>query len=73
MSDRNIIFRMIAGLWHGLDGVRKILHFLLLLIVFLAFFGALSDAPPILPKRAALVIQPTGPLVEQLDHELCGW
>ena len=67
MSDRNIIFRFISGLWHGLDGVRKVLHLLLLVILFLVFFGALSDAPPLLPKRAALVIQPSGPLVEQLD------
>jgi protease-4 len=49
------------------DGVRKILHLLLLVLVFLIFFGALSDAPPILPKKAALIIQPAGPLVEQLD------
>jgi len=67
MSNRNIIFRLISSIWHGLDGVRKILHLLLLVIVFLVFFGALSDAPPLLPKQAALFLQPAGPLVEQLD------
>lgn len=67
MSDRNIFIRFISGIWHGVDGVRKILHLLLLVLVFLIFFGALSDAPPILPKKAALIIQPAGPLVEQLD------
>lgn len=67
MSKRNIFVRLISGFWHGLDGVRKVLHLVLLVILFLVFFGALSDTPPILPKRAALVIQPSGPLVEQLD------
>ena len=67
MSDRNIFIRLISGIWHGFDGLRKILHLLLLVLVFLIFFGALSDAPPILPKQAALIIQPAGPLVEQLD------
>jgi len=66
MSDRNIFIRMIAALWHGANGLRKVLHLLLLLFLFLAFFGAMSGTPPLLPQQAALVIQPSGALVEQI-------
>ncbi|MGB5257083.1 MAG: signal peptide peptidase SppA [Woeseiaceae bacterium] len=67
MSERNVFVRLISALWRGANGVRKVLHLLLLLVVFAVFFGVISGgAPPILPQKAALVIQPTGALVEQL-------
>ncbi|NNF41356.1 MAG: signal peptide peptidase SppA, partial [Woeseiaceae bacterium] len=66
MSNRNVVLRFFSAIWRGLNGVRKVLHLLLLLILFGAFFGALSGAPPLLPTKAALLIQPTGALVEQL-------
>tara|TARA_R110002096_G_scaffold5809_3_gene26812 strand:+ start:3570 stop:5423 length:1854 start_codon:yes stop_codon:yes gene_type:complete len=69
MSNRNIVIRVISSLWYGLDGVRKILHLLLLVVLFLVFFGALSSAPTLMPQRAALLIQPVGALVEQLDGD----
>ncbi len=69
MSDRNFLVRLVSSIWHGVDGVRKILHLLLLVVVFLMFFAALSDAPSVMPNRAALFIQPAGPLVEQLDGD----
>jgi len=67
MSERNIFVRLISALWRGANGLRKVLHLLLLLIVFAVFFGAISGGtPPLLPQKAALVIQPSGVLVEQL-------
>lgn len=66
MSKRNIFVRLLSSLWRGVNGLRKVLHLLLLLFIFLVFFGAMSGAPPLLPKQAALFIQPTGTLVEQL-------
>jgi protease-4 len=69
MSSSNFLVRLISSIWHGVDGVRKILHLLLLVILFLVFFGAVSDTPPMMPKKAALLIQPVGPLVEQLDGD----
>ncbi len=66
MSSRNFLVRLLAALWHGADGLRKVLHLLLLLFIFLLFFGALSDTPPLLPQKTALVIKPTGAMVEQL-------
>ncbi len=69
MSSSNFIVRLVSSIWSGVDGVRKILHLLLLLVLFLAFFGAISGAPQIMPQRAALVIQPVGALVDQLDGD----
>jgi protease IV len=69
MSSSNFLVRLISSIWYGVDGVRKILHLLLLVILFLVFFGALSGTPPMLPKQAALFIQPAGSLVEQLDGD----
>jgi protease-4 len=67
MSSGNIIFRFFGAIWHGLNGLRKILHLLLLLFIFLMFFGAISDGPPqLMPQKAALVVHPVGQLVEQI-------
>ena len=69
MSNSNFLVRLISSIWRGVDGVRKVLHLLLLVMLFLVFFGALSDTPPLMPQNAALFIQPAGPLVEQLDGD----
>ncbi len=52
-------------LLRGLDGLRKILHLLLLLLIFGFVAGALRTTIPRLPAKAALVIQPEGEIVEQ--------
>lgn len=69
MSKGNLIRRMLASLWRGLNGLRKVLHLVLLLFIFLVFFGAMSGTPPLMPKQAALFIQPSGVLVEQLEGD----
>lgn len=67
MSNRNVFVRLMSTVWRGINGLRKVLHLLLLLFVFGMFFGLLtSGTPPLLPNKAALVIQPSGALVEQL-------
>jgi protease-4 len=62
--------KAIAGIlgfiWRGLDGVRKVLHLILLLTLFLVIGAALSPSIPIIPARAALLLAPQGALVEQL-------
>jgi protease IV len=59
------IGKVLRWIWHGLDGLRKILHFLLLLLVF-GLIGTLFSRPiPFVHDGAALVIAPQGPLVEQ--------
>ncbi len=66
MSKLNTVVRMFSALWTGLDGIRKVLHLLVLLFIFSIVFGAISSTVPRLPSEAALLIQPVGALVEQL-------
>ena len=56
-----------SGLWRGLDGLRKVLHLIMLLVIFGLIFGLLRGSVPLVPSKAALVIAPDGPLVEQLS------
>jgi len=49
----------------GLDSLRKVLHLVLLLVIFGFVVGAMSGSIPKLPQDAALVIQPEGEIVEQ--------
>jgi protease-4 len=53
------------GLWRGLDGLRRVLHLVLLLLIFGFIIGFLGGNLPHLPPRAALFIQPRGDIVEQ--------
>lgn len=69
VSNRGPIIRVLAAIWSGADGLRKVLHLVLLLFLFLVFFGAMSGVPRTLPDKAALVIQPYGFLVEQLEGD----
>jgi protease-4 len=55
-----------AGLWHGLDYLRRFLHLVVLLVIAGFVFGALHSSVPHIPEQAALVVAPTGTLVEQL-------
>lgn len=52
--------------WRALDGLRKVLHLIVLLAMFLLIGAALSPNIPIVPHKTALVIAPQGALVEQL-------
>ena len=59
----------LGALWRGLDGLRKFLHLLLLLLIFGIVVGALRTTIPVLPEKAALVIRPQGQIVEQLTGD----
>lgn len=69
MSARNPFMRLLSALWTGIDGIRKVLHLVLLLFIFLLFFGLSADEPVVLPSGAALYIEPYGMLVEQLEGD----
>jgi protease-4 len=56
-----------SALWRGLDGLRKVLHLIILLVIFGIIIGIMRGSVPIVPGKAALVIAPEGPLVEQLS------
>jgi protease-4 len=58
--------RIFSMLWSGIDGVRKVLHLIILLFIFSIVISAVSSQAPMIPAKAVLVIRPTGNLVEQL-------
>jgi protease IV len=58
-----------SGLWRGLDGLRKVLHLIVLLVIFGVLLGVLRGSVPRIPSRAALLVVPEGRLVEQLSGE----
>jgi protease-4 len=65
-----LIMKAIASIfgyiWRGLDGLRKVLHLMVLLFLFLLIAAALSPNIPIIPAKSALVLAPQGTIVEQL-------
>jgi protease-4 len=61
--------RIIYGVWRGLDVLRRFLHLLVLLALFGIVVGALRQVVPRVPEKAALVVRPSGDLVEQLSGE----
>jgi len=63
------IGRLFGWLWSGLDALRKVLHLIVLLVLFGMLWGVLSRPIPIVPGNAALVIAPEGPVVEQLEGD----
>ena len=58
-----------SGLWRGLDGLRKALHLILLLVIFGVLVGVLRGSVPRIPSKAALLLVPEGALVEQLSGD----
>jgi protease-4 len=58
-----------ALVWRILEGLRKVLHLVLLLVIFGFILAALHTSIPTVPRSAALVIAPEGELVEQLSSD----
>ena len=67
MSAKSVILGVLSALWRGADVLRKVLHLIVLLCLFVVLLDAISSAPQSIPEKAALVIQPDGDLVEQLE------
>jgi len=55
--------------WRILEGVRRVLHLILLLVIFGFILAALHTSIPSVPHTAALVIAPEGEIVEQLASD----
>jgi protease-4 len=61
-----MIGKIFSGIFRGLDILRKVLHLVLLLVIFGVVVGALRSSLPHIEDASALVIQPRGEIVEQL-------
>jgi len=60
---------LLGLVWRILDGIRKALHLLFLLVIFGFLLALLHNAVPKVPGTAALVLAPEGQLVEQLSTD----
>jgi protease IV len=69
MSSGSALRGFFGLIWRILDGIRKTLHLLLMLVIFGFILAALHTSIPIVPRTAALVISPQGELVEQLSGD----
>ena len=58
-----------AGLWRVLDGLRKALNLIVVLLIVMLIFAVLRGNLPRVPAKAALLVAPEGQLVEQLTGE----
>ena len=58
---------VLLGIWRGLDGLRKVLHLLLMLALLAVVVGLIHVSSPRVPASAALLVRPRGALVEQLS------
>jgi len=60
---------LLKGLLYALDGLRKVLHLVLLLFIFGALLAASQTMLPIIPRSAALVLAPQGRIVEEMHGD----
>lgn len=58
---------LLRAIWYGLNTLRRILHLILLLAIFAVLLAGAVGQPRVVPSSAALVINPSGTLVEQLE------
>ena len=61
--------QVVAGIWRALDRLRRVLHLILLLGLFLFLIIASVGERVLIPQAAALVIAPRGVLVDQLSGD----
>jgi protease IV len=69
LGRRDALMGFFALVWRILEGVRKVLQLILLLVIFGFILAALHTSIPTVPHSAALVIAPEGELVEQLSSD----
>jgi protease IV len=58
-----------TGVWLVLDGLRKALNLIVVLVIVILIFVAFRGSLPRVPAKAALLVAPEGQLVEQLTGE----
>ena len=70
-NQRGVVMRTLSAIWRGLDRVRRLLHLILLLGIFVVLLSVIGGAfgRISVPSAAALVIAPQGSLVDQLSGD----
>ena len=68
-DNRGLPLRIVSGIWRGLDRLRRLLHLILLLGVFMLLIAGAVGERVLIPSTAALLIAPRGVLVDQLSGD----
>ena len=55
MAKRNIVLRLLGGIWRALNALRRVLHLILLLAIFGVLLAGVSGPPVQVPDSAALL------------------
>jgi len=63
------IFNLFGTLWRALDGLRKVLHLFILMVLLIIVFAVIEPDRSVVPADAALILAPQGTLVEQLSGD----
>lgn len=66
MSLLRLLGKLATAVWLGLNTLRRVLHLILLMMVFSIIAAVFVDEPRPIPESAALLLDPSGTLVEQL-------
>lgn len=61
-----MIGKLLRGIWRGLDGLRRVLQLVFMLALVALVIGAMRKSLPALPHDGALVVHPSGRIVEEL-------
>jgi protease IV len=69
MSVGSALVGFFGLVWRILERIRRVLHLVLLLVIFGFILAALHTSIPTVPRSAALVIAPEGEIVEQLSSD----
>jgi protease IV len=69
MSVLHGLWSFLKGVWVALDGLRKVLHLVLLLALFGVLLAASESELPYIADSVALVLSPEGRLVEELSGD----
>ena len=64
-----VIRRFFRGVWNALNFTRRLVFNLVFLVILLAFFGAFFAKRPAISPRTALVLDPSGAIVEQFSTD----
>jgi protease IV len=68
-DNRALPLRVLSGIWRGLDRLRRVLHLIFLLGIFLFLIVGAVGERVLIPGTAALLIAPRGTLVDQLSGD----
>jgi protease-4 len=60
------LLNFLRSAWHGLDVLRRVLHLVLMVALLVLVVVAVRGSMPRLPERGALVLRPSGEIVEEL-------